>query len=212
MIIFNVRKALNSLTVASGAVTGKLHADRVAALLGGLDDDELGSRVLFDFDGIEMVTASYLKASVLWAMTCGRMHAGIIDPEELRQLDATHFRPLSIFPLVAGANAEVEIELQEVFGGRGLACVVASEWTTKRILSGRVVGKLEPTGAKTLKAIKGLLEFTAYDLQDRFPKEGVNATAWNNRLVELYRLRLLRRRKQGKFWKYQPVADHLIYG
>jgi hypothetical protein len=212
VIIFNVRKALTGLAVASGAITGKLHADRVAVLFGELDDDELGSRVVFDFEGIEMATASYLKASVLWAMTCGRMHAGIIDPEELRQLDATHFRPLSIFPLVAGANTEVETELQEIFGGRGLACVVANEWTPKSVLSGRVVGKLEPTGAKTLKAIKGLPEFTAYDLQDRFPKEGVNATAWNNRLVELYRLRLLRRRKQGKFWKYQPVADHLIYG
>jgi len=212
VIIFHVRNELDGLTVAAGAITGRLHADRVVSLLEAQDNDELGSQVVFNFDGIDMATASYLKASVLWAVTCGRIEAGIIDPEELRQLDASHFRPLSIYPLVAGANTEVETELQEIFGGRWLACVVTDEWTPKNVRSGKVLGKLDPTAAKTLKAIKGLHEFTAYDLQERFPKEGVNATAWNNRLVELFRLRLLRRRKQGKFWKYQPVADHLTYG
>lgn len=212
MIIFHVRKELGDLQLASGAVTGKKHADKISDLLEGIDDQDPGSRVVFDFGGVDLATASYLKASVLWAVTCGRMHAGIIDPDELRHLDATHFRPLNIFPLVADANAEIETEFQEVFGGRGLACVIANKWTPESILRGRVVGKLEPASARTIRAIKGLLEFTAYDLQDKHPKEGVNATAWNNRLAELHRLRLLRRRKDGKFWKYQPVADQLIYG
>lgn len=212
MIIFDVLAHLNGLSVASGALTGREHAAKVAALLEKNESSEAGNLLVFDFSGIEFATASYLKASVLWATTCSRMHAGIISPDELRLLDASQYRPLDIFPLVSGANGEVETELQEIFGGRWLACIVATEFDPPKVSMAKVVGKIEATAARTLKAIKGLDEFTAYDLVERFPDEGVNATAWNNRLVELNRLRLLRRRKHGKFWKYQPVADQMTYG
>lgn len=210
VLIFSVSSQLHGHRVASGALTAKEHAAKAVSQLE--EANEVGTLVVFDFADVELATASYLKATVLWAVTCGRMHAGIIDAEELRSLDASQFQPLNIFPLVANTNAEIETELEEIFGGRWLACAIATQITAKKVVKAKVVGKLEPTAAKTLKAIKGLGEFTAYDLVERFPKEGINATAWNNRLVDLHRLRLLRRRKQGKFWKYQPVADQLIYG
>jgi len=201
--------------MASGAITGQSHAAKAFSLVEEGGRDEAGVQLLFDFSNVELATASYIKSSVLWFTSCGRMHAGIIDPEELRSLDNTHFKPLNVFPAVGGINPEIEIELQEVFGGRGLACVTATQWTDLAIKHGRVLGKMESTGIRTLRAIadlSGLSEFTAYDLQERFPNERVNATAWNNRLAELHRQRLLRRRKSGKFWKYQTVAEELVYG
>lgn len=212
MIIFAIRQELHGLDVAAGAITGKAHAEKIAVRLGSDAEDDLGLRILFDFSGISLASASYIKATILWLTSCGRMYAGSIEPSELLSLENTQFQPLNVFPVVAGANQEIEIELNEVFGGRGLVCITAAEWTSAKIETAKVVGSLEATASKTLKAINGLTEFTAYDLQDRFPKEAVNATAWNNRLAELYRLRLLRRRREGKFWKYQPVADHLKYG
>jgi hypothetical protein len=212
VIAFPVRNELHGHTVAAGASTGSLHAQKIVSQFADLEDDGLGVRVVFDFDGIEIASASYIKASILWLTTCGRMHAGIMNPEELRTLETTHFKPLNVFPVVANANSEIQTELQEVFAGRGLACVITTEWSRTEISAGKVLGRLEPTATRTLKALVGMGEFTAYDLQERFPKDSVNTTAWNNRLVELYRLRILRRRKQGKFWKYQTVADQLTYG
>ena len=212
MIIFKIQRELHGHDVASGAVTGKAHAEKVAAMVAGTVGDDPGTRVVFDFADIKLASASYIKATVLWLTTCGRIHAGVIDPGDLLSLENTQFQPFNVFPLVASANHEIETELREVFGGRGLICIIATEWTSDNVAIAEVVGSLEATARKTLKAINGFTEFTAYDLQDRFPNEAVNATAWNNRLVELYRLRLLRRRKEGKFWKYQPVADQLNYG
>lgn len=212
VIIFSVQHELHGLDVASGAITGKAHAEKIAAILADTFGDDPGTRVVFDFADIKLASASYIKATILWLTSCGRMHAGVIDPGELLSLENTQFGPFNVFPLVASANHEIEIELREVFGGRGLVCIMATEWTSDKVAIAKVVGSLEATASKTLKAINGLTEFTAYDLQDRFPNEAVNATAWNNRLAELYRLRLLRRRKEGKFWKYQPVADQLNYG
>jgi hypothetical protein len=212
MVTFPVRRELHGLDVASGAITGKAHAEKISALLVGAPDDEVGTRVLFDFTGVSLASASYIKATILWLTSCGRMHAGVIEPAELLSLENTQFVPFNVFPLVASANEEIEIELREVFGGRGLVCAIATELRSGDVRSAKVVGSLESTAIKTLKSINGFKEFTAYDLQDRYPQDAVNATAWNNRLAELHRLRLLRRRKDGKFWKYQSIADQLNYG
>jgi predicted transcriptional regulator len=41
------------------------------------------------------------------------------------------------------------------------------------------------------------------------PDEGVKATAWNNRLRDLYEKRLLTRKKTGREQVYSPVVEEV---
>ena len=90
--------------------------------------------------------------------------------------------------------------------------VIIEEHSEQNLGVGTIIGELEVVPARILRLITGFREFTAQDLCERYPEENVSVTAWNNRLNELYRLRLLRRRKDRKHWRYQTIAKELIYG
>jgi hypothetical protein len=211
MIVFSVAEALHPHPIASGYITGRQHAEKIIELIDERApvDDLL---VVFDFEGTELATASYLKASILWLAICGRMAAGALEASELRTLDSLLVRPLPVIPVAARPNEDVRTELEEIFDGRRIPLVVVDNYTERHLGAGVVIGNLEAVPARTMRLIADMEEFTAYDLHDKYPEEAVSATAWNNRLNELYRLRLLRRRKAGKYWKYQPIAKELTYG
>jgi hypothetical protein len=213
VITFKVSEYLDKRRpIASGAATGNDHAGLIkdAILKAGVSDS--GLIVAVDFSGIELVTASYIKATVLWLAMCGRLHAGALTPAEQKTLDWASIEPLNVFPLVVGATEDVRNEIDEVFGRRGLPCVCVESRTKKAILEGKVLGNVDPAIARTIQSLRGQAETTAEDLHASSPAEGVNITAWSNRLAELLRLRIAQRKRQGKTWRYQPLAQTLIYG
>lgn len=213
MIHFRVSQALGAATkLAAGSQTGKAHARLLLEQISAAKTPESGLVVLVDFRGIELATASYVKETVLWLAMCGRMHAGALGPSEQKSLDWSSLYPLNVFPAVAYANEEIEHEIDEVFARRGLPCLLAEEVSDDLILVAKVLGLVEPTVARTIQALDGSCEATADDLHRKCPDDGVNITAWNNRLSELNRIRIARRRKDGKFWRYQPLAGVMKYG
>jgi len=212
MIRFKIKDFLGGLPLAAGAETGERHAELMLTELNQIDTPESGLIVLFDFAQIEHVTASYLKNVLLRFTLCGQMHAGALGAEEQRSGHWSFLKPLNVFPVVVNANAEVRHEIDEVFGLRGLACVAADSLEGDVIAVGKVLGAIDPVVARTIEALKGFTEATANDLHQKFPKDGINITAWNNRLLGLNRSRIAQRRKEGKFWKYQPLAGVMTYG
>jgi hypothetical protein len=213
VITFKVSEHLDKRRpIASGANTGSDHADLIKEAIRKAEIPDSGLIVAVDFSGIELVTASYIKATVLWLAMCGRLHAGALTPAEQKTLDWASIEPLNVFPLVVGATEDVRNEIDEVFGRRGLPCVCVESRTKKAILEGKVLGNVDPAIARTIQSLRGQSETTAEDLHANSPSEGVNITAWSNRLAELLRLRIAQRKRLGKTWRYQPLAQTLIYG
>ena len=199
---------------AVGASLGEAHLRALAeqlrsrAILPGS-----GQLLILDYEGISTATASYLKATLLWLHLCGqltRTNAAGAFP----MVDSAHPAACELFPLAAHVSPEVAIEVDEVFGGRTLPCLVAQKWNHKAgVQSARLLGKLEPTVRRTLDLLLQAGRASAADLHRvHGAQEGINLTAWNNRLVELFRLRLCRRGKQGKHWMYEPIAREVTYG
>ena len=48
------------------------------------------------------------------------------------------------------------------------------------------------------------------ELERRQPDAGIKATAWNNRLKDLYQKRLLHRVKRGREQIYSPVVSEVV--
>jgi hypothetical protein len=212
MLRFNIKEFLGGLLLAAGAETGHRHAELISAELSQVEIPEDGLIVFFDFSDVEHVTASYIKNVLVRFTLCGQLHAGALAPEQQRSGEWSFLKPLNVFPVVLNANAEVRHEINEVFGRRGLACVAAESTEADAIAVGKVLGIIDPAAARTLRALEGFAEATANDLYQKFPNDGVNITAWNNRLLGLNRSRIARRRRAGKFWKYQPLAGVMTYG
>ena len=128
-------------------------------------------------------------------------------------VDSANPAPCELFPLAAHVSGEVAIELDEVFGGRSLPCLLAERWNQDGVQLARVLGRMEGTVRRTFDLVLSVGRTSAAELHRvHGVQEGINLTAWNNRLVELFRLRLCRRTKQGKHWMYEPIAREVIYG
>jgi hypothetical protein len=72
-----------------------------------------------------------------------------------------------------------------------------------------LIGPLDPAQRKTLEAVLRSKQITGAELERKFPEEGVGATAWNNRLKDLYTKRLLTRFKRGREQVYSPLMDEI---
>ena len=200
---------------AVGASLGQAHLRSLGealssrAILPGI-----GLTIILDYGGIHTATASYLKSTLLWLHLCGQLTQ--TAPAGAFPLAGSAGGPTAceLFPLAARVSEEVSEELGEVFGGRALPCLVALHWTlADGVRSARLLGRMEPTVRRTLDLLLAAGHATAADLHRLHDaSEGINLTAWNNRLTELFRLRLCRRLKQGKHWVYQPLAQEVIYG
>jgi len=75
-----------------------------------------------------------------------------------------------------------------------------------------LIGSLDSVQAETLKVVLEYCEVTGAQLEELRSQDKVKATAWNNRLKDLYKKRLLRRRRQGREQFYSPVVKEIVYG
>jgi hypothetical protein len=108
-------------------------------------------------------------------------------------------------------DPEVHDTIQEVFAGRGLP-FVAAQLSGNKLTDAQICGFLDEALARTMRLIRGREQVTALELAAEFSTEGIKPTAWNNRLNDLWRLRLLRRVKRGKAWWYKAINKELTYG
>lgn len=186
-----------------GATLGEKHLNGLLREIVGLSD---GALVILDFTGVEAASASYLKA------TYGRLLAAAIRSAGSSGVSnkIEHGEDcLNIYPTVAGLSEDVRGEFDLLLAALSLPGVEAGRWKGEKLISGRVRGPLEGVLKETLQRVTTMRHATAFDMVDERLR---NPTAWNNRLADLYRLRLVRRVKEGRQWVYTPIADEVTLG
>ncbi|MDX1923965.1 MAG: hypothetical protein SFT91_01860 [Rickettsiaceae bacterium] len=141
--------------------------------------------VLYDFSEVEAVNASFLKASVL---PCYR-DIGLLDNNV-------------VFPIVCNLNNEVEDEFLELLTSRKLAISQLDNKIT-------ILGNIETMLMDTLELLNSLDSSSAPELYKNFDSK-IGVTGWNNRLNELYNLRLVSRKKFGRTWIYKSIAKEVV--
>lgn len=168
--------------------------------------------VVLDFAGIEVVNASYLKATSLWLLRCGMLQVEI--EEGRRNLGAPAILPaLNVCPLVASLSSEVAEEFDTLLRSERLPFLEAVQWERESILKARCWGPLDHALQNALEALSREGTSTATELCEKYPQRpSIKPTAWNNRLAELYRLRLVRRDRAGRQWLYSPISREVIFG
>jgi len=169
-----------------GKLPGKRHFARLCDLL---SDAPPGSLVYLEFAGVQLVTGSWVNALFVpffqWASN-----------EET-----------DLFPIICNAQKAWLDELALVAEWTHRCFVVAQGTVPPR--RGTLIGPMDPGQRSTLKAVVELGETTGADLVRKRSAEGVKATAWNNRLKDLYSKRLLRREKRGREQFYSPVIEEI---
>lgn len=158
--------------------------------------------LLLDLEGVKAVNASFLKATLLWALQCGE---AAVQERKASSSDEWAVRPLRLYPAITGCVGEVLSDVHEFFQGRRLPLLHIDEMAGGEIVAGRILGTLEPVIAATLPALASAEEATAADLAAK-SEETISVNGWSNRLAELHRLRLATRRREGKFWVYTSTA------
>ena len=229
MLLFQVRKVLGKQPVAAGVETGRAHAALVGTFLNAATVPPTGVLVGWDFEGVEVASISYIKATLLHTVAVGRWHAQALTHVELDWVRNTGASPRDVFAVGLNVNEEVAESIDHAFARQGWPVLTGtsiipvppdtegdqtvqpSEWLDSAIL----LGQIDTAATKTLEAVEGAGQANALGLHERFARtEGsVGPTGWNNRLADLYHARLARRRRQGKSWIYHPLARKVnIYG
>ena len=189
---------------ALGATLGQDCMSLVAEELEASEHTDTG--LLLDLTRASGVNASFLKATVYWALQCGQAH---VQQKERIERSAWAVRPLRLYPLITGCKGEVSEDVHEFFAGRKLPILHVVERNEAEIVRACVMGTLDPVLVRTLAALEARGEGTAADLAGR-SHEKITINGWNNRLADLHLLRLAKRRRDGKFWIYTPTAKGTI--
>lgn len=169
-------------TFLQGRPVGRRHFARLCELLSEVPAGGIG---LLDFAGVEVVSGSWINAA--------------LAPLQRWAADQQN----NLFPVLLNCDSALLEELQLV-----------ADWTHSCFLVGNgqslpksaiVVGPLDIGQRATLDAVLRSAEVTGAGLERLRPKDGVKATAWNNRLKDLYEKRLIQREKRGREQFYSPV-------
>lgn len=148
--------------------------------------------VTLDFSDIVAMTPSYFKAALfpIWA---------------------EFGRERELFPIAKHFRGGVEEDLRVAMDWCGISmweAIVSKNMPTEYIPFGKLEGPLQ----ETLSIVMELRNVTAGSLWERHRK--ITTTAWNNRLADLYDLRMLTRRKEGRQlvyalpWLLEAPANH----
>lgn len=176
-------------TNLSGRIPGKKHFGQASELLSPVQPGEV---VVLDFRGVEYVSASWISAMLV--------------PLSKRAAEEAN----DFYIVLTGFPANSINDLQLVAEQNHLPFLVTP--TAKvPVPKARLVGTLDAAQRSTLAA-QELREATGAQLAVERETEGTKATAWNNRLRDLFDKRLLCRRKQGREQIYTPVAKEIVYG
>ncbi|QDV85586.1 hypothetical protein TBK1r_46000 [Stieleria magnilauensis] len=170
-----------------GRPLGRKHFPMLCAELTSLPD---GGIVLLDFASVRVVTGSWINEAIV--------------------------------PLM-GWLADQRNDLFAVFMNLDEDCVdelrLISEWThtcfllakgSKLPTKAALAGELDPGQRDTLLAVVANAGVTGAELERLLPDAGVKATAWNNRLKDLFQKRLLRREKHGREQRYWPIVREVV--
>lgn len=182
--IIDVAVAVGTSSVA-GVAAGKCALSLLFAACPGQ-----GDRILLDFRGIDLMTASAFREAIFpllaWANKDGR-HCVLVNVGEVAKEEALIAAERSGLVLVFASLDNEEV--------RDVVALGALE--EKHAIAFRIVLEVEEADAKAVKERSG---------------EATVTTVWNNRLVALHKMGLLRERKVGKTKFYSAIVKGMSYG
>lgn len=148
----------------------------------------IGETIILDFKGVEHVSASF------WNGIIPTVYAFAADEER------------EIFPIVCNVREDSLEELEIALKNRGMAILVAKK-EADCLSELKLIGVIDDAHKETFDLINSYGEVGAGDLVSAKKKESVGLTGWSNRLSTLYHMRLIRRSKQGRSFRYKPVIE-----
>lgn len=189
-----IRIQLSTLTPTTSHPTGSIIGDEHARQIieAYRASESADAIVLLDFVGIAAVSASYLKRiTSLWFT------------DEQKSL-GSFASPALVLANVSGPDLLEDIET--FLRSKDKVALLASS-VGESIRFSRILGALEGAAAETFEELQKWTEVTAQVLYERYPNRTTNQTAWNNRLAQLFEMRIARRRKEGRLWIYSPTIS-----
>jgi len=149
-----------------------------------------GEMVTFDFKGVEQVSASY------WNSIVPAIYSFASDEER------------EVFPIICNVERNSLEDLELALKNRGIAVLVANK-KTGGISELKLFGVIDDAHKETFILVNSHGEIGSGDLVSKEEhKEGnIGLSGWNNRLATLYRMRLIRRVKRGRSFRYKPVIE-----
>lgn len=171
----------------------------------GILDMPIGEEfvVIFDFTHAVSITGSYIRATVGWCLTCGRMHAEASERSDYS--DSWAVRPLPVYPVVIGGNREILWEIHDFLKHRDMTCLLVHSDSGIPFNETEVLGRLDDFLFATLGRVASAGRATAQTLKDN-SSEKITVGGWSNRLAALLANRLVMRTKEGKTWNYQALG------
>jgi hypothetical protein len=174
-----------------GRLAGKKHYAKVCEKLAAVVRGEI---IILDFTGVSLVSGSWLNSMLVPLM-------------QWMTNDAN-----DLFPVIENVNNDWIDDLQLVAEWNHLNFLVGKSDRTP-IRKAILIGSLDPAQTSTLKAVIECGEVTGAELERRRKSDSVKATAWNNRLRDLFQKRLIRRRKKGREQIYSSIVKEVVpYG
>lgn len=178
-------KSVSGFDMLIGKSDGQRDLPKLAAAVVGAPD---GATLAWDWSGVRVATASYFASTYVPLLKM------VVSGE------------LDRYFILVGMNKNCEDELRLVLDAQGLPTLIAQGSKGGRIREVRVIGKLDSAHAETLERIIERPGASATDLHEHACGKGrIGKTAWINRLTALNRYRLVRRRKAGREYVFEPV-------
>jgi hypothetical protein len=170
-----------------GQILGKKHFAKICEKLVAATPGEI---IALDFENVELVTGSWINAFltplIRWAA------------EEHNDL----------FPVICNADP-VWLDDLRLVAALSYQCYLVTDDSARPPQRAMLIGTLDRGQQQTFSLVLGRGETTGAELKRQKPKEGIKATAWNNRLKDLFSKRLLRRIKRGREQVYVPVVKEI---
>lgn len=156
-------------------------------LFGAVEQAPMGETVVLDWEGVEIATASYFGATLVALLRMAV--AGELDR----------------YFIAANLNKTCLDELKLVLDLQGLV-VLAGEWRGGRVRNAQVLGALEAPYRSTLAVIGEREVASATELHTaQEPGTAIGKTGWINRLSYLHKLRLIRKERVGREYKFHAL-------
>jgi hypothetical protein len=171
-----------------GKLPGKQH---FAKLCGVLSNVPPGTTVYLDFEKVVVLTGSWVNALFVpffqWAS--GEQN--------------------DLFPVICNLADKTWIDEFALVADWSHRCFLVADGPppSKRA---RAVGPLDPGQKATFAAVLELGPVTGAELERQWKTETIKATAWNNRLRDLYDKRLIRRERRGREQVYSSVLKEIV--
>ncbi|WP_448657761.1 hypothetical protein ACPVPU_09820 [Sphingomonas sp. CJ99] len=181
-MIVSIRQQCDD-AVCAGSHAGRELLGKLLALTSG--EPQSPSPLFLDFRGIEVATVSFVRESAL----------------ALR--DFLRARKSNYFPVLANVNEQIQDEFEIILSLKNEAFLHCHLQSDGRVTNIKMLGSLD----ERLRHVFGLIqergEIDAGELQREFgAAEGVQQTAWNNRLAALAAAGLVTETSRGRAKRY----------